>query len=75
VTQSPKATDAENDARARQQELEEELEAYTRKGIVSPSFMKAVRWFSRILYYAQQQQRRMGTNSTGWVIRNQLQRC
>lgn len=44
--------DAENDARARQQELEEELEAYTRKGIVSPSFMKAVRWFSRFLWLA-----------------------
>ncbi|MBK9976287.1 MAG: hypothetical protein IPP14_16090 [Planctomycetes bacterium] len=36
----------------RKQELEEELEAYTQKGIVSPSLLKFARWFSRGLWFA-----------------------
>lgn len=38
------------EAQRRKEELEEELEAYAHKGIFSPSFMKSVRWFSRVLW-------------------------
>lgn len=36
----------------RKQELEEELEAYTQKGVVSPGLLKFARWFSRGLWFA-----------------------
>jgi hypothetical protein len=36
----------------RKQELEEEADEYASQGIVSPNAMKAVRWFSRILWMA-----------------------
>ncbi len=36
----------------RRQELEEEAEEYASRGIVSPTALKAVRWFSRILWLA-----------------------
>jgi len=36
----------------RRQELEEEAEEYASRGIVSPTALKAARWFSRILWLA-----------------------
>ena len=45
-----KQKEKDEELQRRKEELEEELERYSRAGIVSPGLLKAARWFSRILW-------------------------
>lgn len=44
------ASDSDEELKQRKEELEEELDAYARAGVVSPSLIKGARWVSRLLW-------------------------